>query len=249
MKCYLEGRRREWVERRRAAVRKELNGAKPLLANRRGLAQREQFFALLRPLLAHLQPYIERELRLLNFQRRFPHQHWSSEEILDELLVRSWERIDSQGSDPKPDVWLMTILQEILGEMAFYPFRVAFESLLSHPTAAPEADAYDRFFLDHDLAVFADALSPDWKTPGWDVLHRKKQQRRLERALAGLPMQQRQAFVQHVLEGFTPVDIATIQSRDASEIVADVEAGKAAMKREVDEIAQTSHYLASLTQA
>ncbi len=240
IKRRLEQYRQAWAQRRKQRRRTELKEARPLRGSRESQVEREEFFDLLRPLMVRLRSYLDRELLLVRLQRIPPREQWTAEEVLDELAVRCWEQMGSRKTDLEPDVWVMKILQEVLDEIAMVPFGMSFAALQCQQPATPDEDPYDRFFRQYDLAVFADALSPERDASAWDALHRKKQQRRLEHALAAVPVQRRQAFAQHVLEAFTLAEVAVIQDRDASAVLGDVKATEDALRQAVSESGRTS---------
>ena len=233
IKRHKEKLRGEWALRRRRRRREELIAAGPQLARDRNHVRRKDFFALLGPLLEQLKHQVRRELRLLELEGEVRRNEWAAEDIVDEVLVRAWERFDGQADHTTLDVWIMTILHEILGEVVSMEHLVSLDTPLSRPAEPAEEDGYNSFFLDHELVTLADVLPDGEDTVTWDAFEREEQRRRLEQTLAKLDPRRRQAFVQHALEGFDLAEIALMQDREEREVAADIEAGLAALRREI----------------
>jgi DNA-directed RNA polymerase specialized sigma24 family protein/ribosome-associated translation inhibitor RaiA len=234
IKRHKEKLRGEWALRRRRRRGEELSTAGPQLARDRKQDRRQEFFALLGPWLGQLKHQVRRELRLLELEGEIRRNEWTAEDIVDEVLVRAWEKFASQHDHATLDVWIMTILHEIFDEIVSRGYQVSLNTPLSRPAEPLEEDSYSSFFLDHELATLADVLPDGEDTATWDTFEREEQRRRLEHTLAKLDPRGRQAFVQHVTEGFDPAEIALMQDREEEEVVADIEAGHAALRREVN---------------
>jgi len=235
IKSHKEKLRGDWTYRRRRRRREEFDAAGPLLVQDRKMHRQEEFFALLRPLLKRLGHHARRELRLLELDGKVPMGAWTPRDVVDELLVRAWERFESQSSRITLEVWLMGLAQEILDEIAAGTFALSLETPLPQPEfgAEREEEEHDDFFTEHELPTLADTLPDRDSTTIWDMLDRDEQREALERALAQLAPLERQAFVQHELDGFDLDEIAVIQDRPKNAVVADIESAKAKLRATV----------------
>jgi RNA polymerase sigma factor (sigma-70 family) len=225
--------RGEWAMRRRRRRREELTSVGPQLSRDRKQDRRHDFFALLGPSMERLKHQVRRELRLLELEGTIRQNEWTAEDIVDEVVVRAWERFGSQPDPATLDVWMLTILQEIFDEVISHGFEVSLETPLPRPTVQPEEDTYNAFFSDHELATLADVLPEDGNTVSWDSFEREEQARRLEQTLAKLDPRRRQAFVQHALEGYDSAEIARMQGREEREVAADIDAARATLRQEI----------------
>jgi RNA polymerase sigma factor (sigma-70 family) len=239
IKRHKEKLRKEWAVRRRRQRREALSTAGPQLAHDRKQDRSREFFKMLGPWLEKLKHQVRRELRLLELEEQIGRNDWTAEGIVDEVLVRAWDRFSTQPDHATLDVWIMTILHEILDEVVSRGYQVSLDTPISWPADPSEEDSYSSFFLDHELATLADVLPDGEDTTIWDDLDREEQCRRLEQTLSKLDPRSRQAFVHHMMEGFDPAEVAAMQDREESEVAADIEAGRAALRQEITAQATT----------
>lgn len=217
--------RHDWVYRRKNRRRDELTAAGPLLAQDRQERRREAFFELLLPILRPLKEHARRELRLLEQQGLVGRGEVSAGDVIGEVVLRAWEEFDDRPPGWDLDVWLMDLMDDFLNKLRNEPRP---ERLTGRRVAA----AIDR---EGDDAT-SSAMTMEQLLPGdeggqpWEDLGKVEQQSRIDRLLRTMPGARRDAFLQFFLEGFDAAEIAMIQDRPESEVRADIEIARQALK-------------------
>jgi RNA polymerase sigma factor (sigma-70 family) len=239
IKRHKEKLRGESAYRRKRRRREDFRAAGAQLA-RDGASLREQFFEALRPLMRLIGDHARRELRNSERRGNLRRGEVSVVDVTDEVLVRAWERFDERPAHGRLDLWLMQLLDEVIGWFASQPARVSIESSivaeeeLEKSHADDEGDPYAEFFREHALPTLADVLS-DERSEIWDALDSAEQRARLEDALSRMEPSRRLAFVYHALEGFDPAEIAMIQDRPEEAVIADIEAARVELRQTIRE--------------
>lgn len=218
--------RHDWVYRRKNRRRDELTAAGPLLAQDRRERRREAFFELLLPILKPLKEHARRELRLLEQQGDLGRGQVMAGDVVGEVVLRAWEEFDDRPTGWDLDVWLMDLMDDFLNELRNEPRP---ERLAGRHLAAVGIDGEA-----DDPA--SSAMTMEQLLPGdegdqrWSDLGKVEQQTRIDRLLRTMPGARRDAFIQFFLEGFDAAEIAMIQDRPESEVKADIEIARQALK-------------------
>jgi DNA-directed RNA polymerase specialized sigma24 family protein len=110
----------EKAQRRCRQRERDFTGAQADLAAVHEERDRHTFFYILRPLLSHLREHARRELRLANLEGEIPPGELTLDDILDELLVRAYDRWGQRPADLPVDQWLLALLHEILDGYGFH---------------------------------------------------------------------------------------------------------------------------------
>jgi DNA-directed RNA polymerase specialized sigma24 family protein len=214
--------RHEHLQRRKARRREVLGAAGPLLQRDAEMGRREEFYKLLRPLLGTLRDHARRELCIAEREGALAEGQMTEDDLIDDVVERAWRRFKDRPRWVALDLWLIGLLQQAVREWAVrvppapgeVPRRAAGEEVWFAPLLGEQED----LGWEHVLPAHED-----------DPASRLEADEEHERALAlfsQLPPVQREAFALRVLEGYEAYDIAKIQGRAESEVLADIEAAR-----------------------
>jgi RNA polymerase sigma factor (sigma-70 family) len=231
--------RTDAVKDRNRRRRREFAVAQPNLAALRRENDREAFFETLRPLMRQLRNHARRELTIAQLEGTIKQNDLAVGDVLDEVMLRAWDRWNERPRDEPLDRWLVRLMHEVLDERG-----------LETPDGEEEDDApaaginHDpRYEVDDGWATennpywpFGDSLTLDdvltaVESPvPVEELTAVEERRMILRELRRLPRDQRRAFVLHAIEGWSLEDIARFQGRSADEVRADVEAARRTLR-------------------
>jgi ribosome-associated translation inhibitor RaiA len=109
IKRHKERVRKDYIFKRKSRQRADLNAAGPLFQGSAEAGRREDFFRLLRFLRNHAR----HELKILELEGTLHRGEVTVDDLLDEVLVRAWERFKDRPRHLTLDVWLTGVLHEI----------------------------------------------------------------------------------------------------------------------------------------
>jgi RNA polymerase sigma factor (sigma-70 family) len=225
--------RKDYVFKRKGRHRADLSAAGPLLLRDAEGGRREDFFWLLRPRLGDLRDHARREISILERKGKLHPGEVEVEDLLDEVLVRAWERFPKRPQVVPLNLWLIRLLHETLeswtkGEPR--PHKSLEEKAPSKPDKADEKEWWAELLGPPDMTTLGDLIVGDSGEGNWDEMDAEEQRDRVLSLLAELPAAQRQAFLLHVLEDYDTAEIAMIQDRPESEVKADIESARQTLK-------------------
>lgn len=233
IKRHKERVRKDYVFKRKARARADLSAAGPLLERDREVGRREGFFELLRPLLGFLRDHARRELRILELEGVLHRNEVSAADVLNEVLSRAWERFAERPKRLALDLWLTDLLHEVLETWVKQeprPHASLAERAPEGNVSVGEQEWWAALLGHDDSFTLEDLLPGSAGTEAWDKLAAEEQRERLLSLVAELPTTQRQAFLLHALEDYDPAEIAMLQDRPESQVKADIEAARKALK-------------------
>jgi DNA-directed RNA polymerase specialized sigma24 family protein len=207
-------------DRRTQSRRREgdFTTAEPLLSRSRRTNDREAFFDILLPLLRQLQSHARHELTLAELDGTIPSGEITVDDLLDEVLLRAWDRWDQRARNKPLDRWLIRLLHETLEPWGFEP-----------------PDRKPRLLRRHEPSETIDAITPeDVHSDSSRILEAAIQRQIIMEELSKFPRRQRQAFTFHVLEGWDIPEIAFAQDRSEDEVRADIEAVSQAIRQRLE---------------
>jgi DNA-directed RNA polymerase specialized sigma24 family protein/ribosome-associated translation inhibitor RaiA len=214
------------LQRRKSRRREVLDAAEPLLMRDAEMGRSEDFYDLLRPLLGTLREHARRELRIAERNGALPKGQVTVDDLIDELVHRAWRRFKERPRWVALDLWLIGLLHQVLNE---WPERVPPPHAGGKPRRLREEEEWF-------MPLFGGEEDLEWEhlLPGCDgdPAPRLEADEQLEPTLAllsQLPPMQRGAFALRLQEGYEADDIATIQGRDESKVLADIEAARWAL--------------------
>ncbi|MGE5296161.1 MAG: HPF/RaiA family ribosome-associated protein [Solirubrobacterales bacterium] len=222
--------RREYLYNRKQRRQELFRRVEVQLPPGRPAVDQKGFFDLLTPVMAKLWGYAHHELVIAELQGRIGREEVVVNDLLDEVVLRAWSRLDRRDEREPLEVWLTRLLHEVLDEQ----IAKARESL-------PLDEQVDVDESGREMPVSPTPEdTPVWETPvtvtledvlpsheegePWEQLAAVDQMKWVLGQLSGLSADQRRAFTLHVLDGWEPDDVALIQGRPADEVRADIEA-------------------------
>ena len=193
----------------------------------------QAFLSFMAPLVTSIGPYVQRELRVREIEEQAIGEQISAADILDEMLLQSWERFSQRTTQLSFDLWLVQLADEALDRLCRH---VAEESIdeSSEVTDDSLSDGGDSWVeqVSYPETIELSELLPDG--PGietWDSLDLDTKETHLSQLLSALDRDQRQAFVLNLAHGFSLAEIADFQNRAAAEIEDDIARAKMSIRR------------------
>ncbi len=217
--------RHERLDRRKSRRREILSAAGPLLQRDAELGRREAFFEVLRPLLGTLREHARRELRIAELEGGLPRGHVTEDDLIDEVLVRAWQRFHHRPRWATLDLWLVGLLHQALVEWAA---GVPAAPRERPPRPGDDEEWFAPLIGEEEPLGWEDLLPADEGDPA-SLLEADEERELALSLLSQLPPVQRRAFALRVLEGYEADEIAKIQGRPESEVLADIEAARRAL--------------------
>jgi DNA-directed RNA polymerase specialized sigma24 family protein len=218
---------------RNLGKRAELAAASPLLEQEAAAGKREDFTELLRPLLSHLAEHARRELRIMEASGAAHAGQHTVDDLLDELVTRAWIQFADRPRSMAFDLWLAKILDEILEEPIHRTggrkLSLDERSHQATPSDVPQVDDQEWWIWllgEDEVTTPAEGLVGRQSAWAEKFLEAEELIHRIDFLLGSVPKLERQAFVLKVLEGYELYEIAMIQDRPESAILADVQAAR-----------------------
>src|SRR5690606_3474544 len=84
----------------------------PLLTRWHQEHRSDAFLSFLVPLVASLRPYVDQELRLREINDGLAGEMLNTREVLDDVLVQSWEQFSRRKQEMPIDLWLVQLADE-----------------------------------------------------------------------------------------------------------------------------------------
>jgi RNA polymerase sigma factor (sigma-70 family) len=204
--------------------------------------RRREFFEVLRPLLSYLRDHARRELRLLEIEGTLHKGEVTVTDLLDDVIVRAWERYAQRPRDMGLDLWLIQLLHESLDAWikqkprSTSKFEKAAEEALPHERLQVDDQEWWLWLLGEDEQITLHDVIPDHQAETIQQrIETEDLKDRLLSWLSELPKEARQAFVLHVLENYAPAEIAKLQNRSEFEVRADIEATRSALRKRLQD--------------
>lgn len=206
------------IERRRQGLQAIL----PLLERNRSANRSDGFFTFLHPLMQTLRTHAERELEILELEGTLAGEDVEPDDVLDEAMLRAWERFGSRPPDVAFDLWLIGLIHEVVAKCAE---GLSHESLQQERESAnPDEDepTSSQSWIENTIATepleIGDLLPGHPGVDSWDRLDLETKQTRLTRLLSVLTREERQTLVLGAVEGYELQDIARFQDRPLAEV-------------------------------
>jgi RNA polymerase sigma factor (sigma-70 family) len=222
IKRHKEWLRREHLRRRKSRRREVLGAAGPLLRRDAERGRSAAFFDLLRPLLGALHDHARRELRIAELEGTLPRGEVIEDDLIDEVLVRAWRRLKDLPRGVPLDLWLVGLLHQILKEWAEGVPAARGEG---PRRAGGEEEWFAPLFGEEETLEWEYLLPAHEDDPALR-LEADEERERMLALLSRLPTMQRQAFALRALEGYEADEIAQVQGRPESEVLAEIEAAR-----------------------
>jgi DNA-directed RNA polymerase specialized sigma24 family protein/ribosome-associated translation inhibitor RaiA len=230
---YMELMRHTYRQQRKNRHASDLGTAFPLLlADEKG-RRKESFFSLLRPRVIFLEEQAQRELKILELEDAIRPDYISAQELVDEVVVLAYERFSSRPADKNLEHWLNNILYELLRKVQLEANRYVSldEAFLKQELdQSSETDWIARLFDNKEKMTLAELIPDQEATNQWEKLEEESRQSHINEVLQSLSGYCRQAYLMHLIEGFTVDEISEIQDRSVDEVTMDINRAKEAMR-------------------
>lgn len=214
------------IDRRRQGLQAVL----PFLQRNRAAGRSRGFFTFLAPLVRTLSSHVVRELDVLEIEGHIAGEAVEVDDVLDEVMLRAWEKFESRPHDMPIDLWLIGLIDEIVEDLER---GVPHESLgEERQVPLPEDDEQTSPYTWIEQPTYPETIELGEFLPGhagvdsWDRLDMETKQTKLSRLLSVLSRQERQTLVLNGVEGYEPQEIARLQERPVDKVVADIETAK-----------------------
>jgi len=199
----------------------------------------EAFFEVLRPLLGNLRELAAHELVMAQLEGKLAPGECTVAGILDDVLIRAWERFDTHLPAQYLERWLVTLLHEVVDERVEETGEAELLSLETEPAdelaryrAREDFDADQEFwFWPQRDQLHLEDLIPDEAMEASVELNEEEERKWILDQLRTLPRIQRRAFTLVGLEGWDPAEVALAQGREIEDVETDVREVRAMLER------------------
>jgi RNA polymerase sigma factor (sigma-70 family) len=193
---------------------------------------RNEFFNQIIPLLGPLRDYISRRLRIAYLTTEIRTPVYTSDDVLDEVVLRAYDKYAKRPRDVTLEQWLYRIANDVLDRYirqrrsndrrrrSLETLTKAELSTLEEIPFTADADAEvwlpedldDSEYQPRDFAAPADESNPEQQ------LARKEELQQALHAFSQLPERDRIVFELFAMEGFSPEDVARITNVPPQEV-------------------------------
>ena len=200
----------------------------PLLQQARQSGQSKAFLSHLVPLVSSVQVYARRELHLRQIEDDLPSEQITVADVLDEVIVRAWEKFPRRPETLPIELWLVGLVDEVLAQ----PDRPVVNESLDEPEEAATGELREAWRdewiarIDDETTSAAELLPGVASADDWDDYAADGKHLKLAEMLAQLPRDRRQAFILHAANGFGADEIADFQDRSKDAVVEDIALAK-----------------------
>jgi DNA-directed RNA polymerase specialized sigma24 family protein/ribosome-associated translation inhibitor RaiA len=198
------------------------------------------FFELVSPLINRLWDHAHHELVVAELQGRIGREQIVVDDLLDEVVLRAWSRLNRRDDREPLEVWLARLLhdvldQQIAGVREALPLdeRVDLDEIGRKAPGEPLADDTP-VWEPPSVVTLEDVLPSQEAGEPWEQLAAVDQMKWVMTQLSELPADRRRAFTLHVLDGWEPDDVAMIQGRSADDVRRDIEEVQRMLRSRLD---------------
>jgi RNA polymerase sigma factor (sigma-70 family) len=172
--------------------------------------------------LARLYRFVERELRYRENLGLLPAEQLSPEEVVDEAIANALSEGLEKPERVSLEPWLYRLAMRALDELAARAREEVPSVPLEQNARRPDSRASyephlqfhqpDEAFATRDVVADARVATPEAFAAGDEMITF------VEAVLGGARREEREAFLLHAIEGFTPEEIAVISDRSVEEV-------------------------------
>jgi DNA-directed RNA polymerase specialized sigma24 family protein len=215
--------------------RKEgLQGIIPILEHSRRDGRNDVSWSWLTPVVASLHSHVRRELAVREMESGLAAGQVVPDDVLDEVLVRAYERFDRRPGGRPLDLWLLQLADEVLEESCGPLAEKSLDAQVEKPSTEPRGSSRDSSI---EWATFSETVELGDLLPGmpaadtWDSLDLETKKAESDRMLARLPRRQRQAVVLNIVYGYSLAEVADFQGRGEDLVRADIDQGRRSLEQ------------------
>lgn len=218
--------RKDSIVKRRARERAELTAAASILQHDAETGKRDDFMKVLCPLLGCLGQHAARELQIMEADGTLYPGQVIFANLIDETVSRAWLQFTERPQWMALDLWLTKILDEILEEQVQQGHRIQGATYSHTDENYPHVDEQEwwSWLLGEDETTTDDGGLPNRKSL-WaeEFADAEELMYRIHALLGELPKARRRAFVLNALDAYDVSEVAMLQGRPESEVLADIE--------------------------
>jgi len=214
--------------------REGLESILPILAQCHEKGRSDVFFTWLVPVVASLDEHVQRELRLREIESDLATGQVIPRDVLDDVLLRAYDRFDQRRQDLPLDLWLLRLADEVLEESCQAIATESLDTQVAKPSTEPRGswrDSWTEWATSSETIEMGDVLPAMPGAETWDTLDLETKKAETDRMLSGLPRQERQALILNTVYGFPPSEVADFQERSEGDVRGDIDAGRHALER------------------
>jgi DNA-directed RNA polymerase specialized sigma24 family protein len=212
-----------------------LEGLAAFLEGSRRAGRGDVFLGFLTPLVASLRPHVRRELRIRELAAGTRAALDTPADVLDEVLVRAYERFPQRPRQLALDLWLLGLAEQVLDESSSGVAPESLNDRIEQPDDEPadsRRTSWTEWATDQESIERGELLPGLAATDAWDDLDVETKQTELFRLLKEIPRHKRQCLMLHTVNGFTIAEIADFQNRSAEQVRADIEAARWSLEQQ-----------------
>ncbi len=206
----------------------------PVLQSWHGQGRSESFMSFLGPVVGSFGPYIQHELQVRENDGTLTGEKISVSDVLNEVLIRSWEQFGSRKGEVPLDLWLVGLADQVIDQLSEQTADQSIDDEGEAPSRESREAERDEW-IEHasypETIEFSELLTDGPGVDSWDDLEMETKQAHLAAMLGKLDREQRQAFVLNVAHGFNLAQIADFQNRTVDQVESDVARAIAEIRR------------------
>lgn len=218
--------------RRKEQTSEDLIAAQPLLSWDIKSDRKDSFFSTLRPLLSFLEHRARSELKVFELEGVLTPGQIDPIEIVDEVVLLAWEKVEEKPNDLSLEFWLIRLLQEVLSKVEWESQFVSLDQ--TFPLADFDVTAEPDWFeavLGYQEKFSLAELVPDYdETEDWEGLDEMARNLHFYNVIQKFPSYQRQAYMLHAVNDYSVKEVAEIQDRSVKEVKSDITKSAQAMQ-------------------
>lgn len=230
---YITQKRQHKAQQRKSINKKGMKDIGKRLDQAVADDQQPTFLLLLKPHLDGLRKTIGREIHNLEINEHIHRGSFSTEDLINETLLRAWKNYHKRPKDISTDQWLLRILFQIVKEAV--KKEKSFVALAEVLKPSQEADYDPDFDSDQwwwsqieprDDILYEDLLPGEEIPVALKHLTQAEENEKLTQILNRLPQKERQIISLFTLDGYHISEIAKIMNLSDKEIKLTMEKAK-----------------------
>ncbi|MBS1849764.1 MAG: hypothetical protein JST79_02535 [Acidobacteria bacterium] len=187
--------------------------------------------------LSRLEHFVEVELLFREAAEQIPANSIMKEEIIDEVIARALEEGVEKPERLALEPWLYRLALRVIGDLPDYAGEEGQEVRLEQTLRsanAPASDEAELQFHQPDESFTEESVIADRRasTPE-DIAYSEEMIALVQSAMHGASPVEKEAFILHVMEGFSVEEISAITTRSAEEILGAIAAARRRLRQSV----------------
>ncbi len=229
LRKHLSELRGEHVYKRKQRYVKEITRALPDLAVDKSANLKERFMDRLRPLLRHLYRLARREILFFQLTGDLPPGYLDPGDVVDEAVLWAYDHYDEIVGTGDLSFALHHKIMDIIHREIKKVREQGHKAIPVEDTLPLDDIRYklkediENPFFETEILSWEDVLPAEEVVEPEEFLSAEELSNLIMREMSRLPEEKRQAFVWHVLDGYSPIEIAKLQGRTEEEVEKDIQ--------------------------